>query len=65
MSQDCKKYLGDGVYADWDGYHVVLTTEDGVSIQNTIYLDSELQESVCNYIKRINALINEVRAKQK
>lgn len=40
MSQETKRYLGDGVYADYDGYGViVLTTEDGVQVQNRIYLE--------------------------
>ena len=27
-----KSYIGDGVYADFDGYGIVLTTEDGISV---------------------------------
>ena len=35
-----KVYLGDGAYAEMiDGYQVKLTTEDGISVQNTIYLE--------------------------
>jgi hypothetical protein len=33
-----KAYLGDAVYADFDGHHVVLTTENGLETTNTIYL---------------------------
>ncbi len=35
-------YLGDGVYADFDGFAVVLTTEDGVSVTNRIVLEPEV-----------------------
>jgi len=40
-----KKYLGDAVYFDFDGYHVVLTTENGISATNTICLEPEVLES--------------------
>jgi len=36
---DRRTYLGDGAYYDHDGYSVVLTTENGISTQNTIYLE--------------------------
>lgn len=45
MSQ-LKKYLGDGVYADYDGFHIVLTTEDGINITNTIYLDLQVLDAL-------------------
>lgn len=34
-----KTYLGDGCYADFDGYHVKLTTENGIRTTNVIFLD--------------------------
>lgn len=34
-----KIYLGDGVYFDYDGYHVLLTTRDGLMETNGICLD--------------------------
>ena len=38
-----KRYLGDGVYADFDPQRgIVLTTEDGVSVTNTIVLETEV-----------------------
>jgi len=46
-----KIYLGDGVYANFDGYHVVLTTENGIEITNTIYLDPDALSSLLEYIK--------------
>lgn len=44
-----KAYLGDGVYAEFDGAGVVLTTQDGVSIQNTIFLEPEVFENLTKY----------------
>jgi len=37
-----KTYLGDSVYAKFDGYHIVLTTENGISTTNTIYLEEQV-----------------------
>lgn len=34
-----RAYLGDGVYALFDGYHVILTTERGDGPMNKIFLD--------------------------
>lgn len=34
-----KVYLGDAVYAAFDGYQIILTTEDGLSTTNTIVLE--------------------------
>ena len=47
-----KVYLGDGVYAEYDGYHIVLTTEDGVKVTNTIYLDLAVWDKL--YLFRAN-----------
>lgn len=41
-------YLGDGVYASYDGYHVVLAA-DG----NVIYLDDYVQDALTSYIQRV------------
>ena len=34
-----RQYLGDGLYADFDGTQVVLTSEDGTRATNTVYLE--------------------------
>lgn len=34
-----KKYLGDGVYLRSDGYHIILSTENGLEVTNEIFLD--------------------------
>lgn len=49
-----KAYLGDAVYANWDGYHVVLTTEDGISTTNTIHLEPAVCEALAGYIRNLN-----------
>ena len=43
-----KTYLGDGVYADYNGYHVILSTQDIIAI----YLDDTVAMALVDYIKR-------------
>ena len=52
-----KSYLGDGVYVEEDDDTpnvFVLTTEDGVMIQNTIYMEPEVLSNFFHWIERIN-----------
>lgn len=41
MSAD-KGYLGDGLYADFDGFAIVLTSEDGVRVLNRVVIEPEV-----------------------
>lgn len=41
-----ERYIGDGVYADFDGYHIVLKTERDIGGQNVIYLDPLVMSSL-------------------
>ena len=52
MSQDTeyKQYIGDGAYVDFDGYAVVLTTEDGISVQNRIVMEPSVLKSLERYL---------------
>jgi hypothetical protein len=52
MATETKKvYLGDGLYADFDGYHFVLTTENGITTSNTIYLEPEILNNFLKYVE--------------
>lgn len=48
-----KRYLGDGVYAECDGMGLILTTENGESIQNEIIIEDYVLE-------KLKALIEEL-----
>ena len=48
-----KVYLGDSVYAVFDGYHVVLTTENGYGPSNTIALEPPVIDALNRYAKSI------------
>jgi hypothetical protein len=49
-----KVYLGDGVYASFDGYQICLTTEVGDGIAtNTIYLEPEICNNLGEFVKSL------------
>lgn len=45
-----KQYLGDGVYVNFDGYALDLTTENGVATTNRIFLEPEVYASLVAYV---------------
>jgi hypothetical protein len=45
-----KVYMGDSVYADWDGINIVLTTENDGTASNTIYIDDQVWAHLVDYI---------------
>ncbi len=55
-SRPLASYLGDGVYADFDGFYVVLTTEDGISVTNRIALEPEVLVALNQYVERLRAV---------
>lgn len=46
-------YLGDGVYAEWDGYHVVLKANDPNDPTDKVYLDRNVIIALMEYIQRV------------
>lgn len=50
-----KQYLGDGVYADYDGYAVVLTTGTDVleEADSKIYLEPDIIRQLEEYVQRL------------
>ena len=48
MPKPNKTYLGDSVYARYDGFGVILTTENGLpdDPSNTIFLDPNILEAL-------------------
>jgi hypothetical protein len=48
-----KTYIGDGVYARWDGLYVVLTTSSG-GTENRVYLDAPVLEALATFLRALN-----------
>lgn len=50
-----KDYLGDSVYADFDGDHIILTTENGYpdDPRNRIALEPAVLSALHNYVQGI------------
>lgn len=52
MNRQTKTYLGDGVFVSWDGQHLVLTAENGVEVQNVIYLDQSVYSRLTQFVEQ-------------
>lgn len=50
-----KEYLGNAIYAEFDGYHVVLTTSNGIEDTNLIRLEPVEASALVRYVKGIRA----------
>lgn len=50
-----KQYLGDGVYVDFDGYQLVLTTENGISVTNQIFMEPIVVAALIEYFDKIKS----------
>lgn len=50
-----REYLGDSVYAGFDGYHIILTTENGYGPTNTIGLEPNVLKALDNYRRRLES----------
>lgn len=50
-----KSYIGDSVYAEFDGYSIILTTENGFGPSNTIILEPEVYEGLLFFVDSLKA----------
>ena len=50
-----KRYLGDAIYAEYDGHGLWLTTENGIATTNRIYLDPEVCQAFSHFINSLRA----------
>ena len=53
-----KVYLGDGVYADHDGFGMVLTTEDGIRVTNRIVLEPQVFGALMEWANQLGKQVN-------
>lgn len=59
MEKPTKQYIGDGVYIDYNGYDIVLTTEDGITATNTIVLEPEVIYHLSQYLEQVKAFVKD------
>ncbi len=54
-----KVYLGDSVYARFDGYHIILTTENGYpdDPRNQIALEPSVCDGLFYYVNKIKTMM--------
>ncbi len=52
---ETKEYLGDSVYAEFDGVGIILTTENGYGPSNRIVLELQVLEALEKYLERLEA----------
>lgn len=53
--KDVKEYLGDGAYVTFDGYHIVLTAENGIYATDTVCLEPEVLQRFFDYVERLKS----------
>lgn len=53
MSKEIKIYLGDSVYADFNGYYIILTTDNGCGATNTIVLEPSVYDALIQFNERV------------
>ena len=53
MSAPEKTYLGDSVYAEFDGRAIVLTVENGRGPEATIYLEGETLIALGDFFTKV------------
>jgi len=48
-----RTYLGDGVYVELEGDMIKLTTENGIKVTNTIYLEIHVYANLVHWIEEL------------
>ena len=57
QQNEFKEFLGDGVYAEWDGYHIVLKTGNDRSPDNVVYLDHYVRSALKKYMAKLEQML--------
>lgn len=47
-----EEYLGDGLYASYDGYELVLKANSHISPTDTVYLEPAVWEALKKFVER-------------
>lgn len=58
MATKTCRYLGDGVYAKWDGYGIELRAND-IEVGPMIYLEPEVLDNLNMFVEHIKEVLEE------
>jgi len=58
-----KTYLGDSVYAHFDGWAITLETNNGYGPNNTIHLEPEVYEALTAFVGRLQQAATAAQSK--
>jgi len=64
MSDYPKEYLGDGVYASFDGYGIWIKTSNGAEATNEIYLEPNVYNALTKYRHTITRITDAERIRK-
>jgi hypothetical protein len=48
-----KIYLGDGLYADYDGYQIEIYASNGIHKTNSVFLDSLVLDKFLKFVEKL------------
>jgi len=51
-----REYLGDGLYADFDGYQIILAANNGIRDTNVVYLEPSVLKKFFAYTELIEQI---------
>jgi len=54
-----KTYLGDGVYADYDGYHIILTVGTGITETQRVCLEPNTLKNLGIYATKLGDMVGQ------
>lgn len=60
-----REYLGDGLYADFDGYQIILAANNGIRDTNVVYLEPVVLNRFYKYVELIEQIKKSHQEKQK
>jgi hypothetical protein len=52
-----KVYLGDGLYAEFDGYQIELYASDGIGKTNRVFLERAVLQSFEAYVQDLKRIL--------
>lgn len=55
MTAETKEYIGDGIYVAFDGYMVILTTENGIEVTNRVGIEPREWAKLAKYVEALKS----------